>query len=343
MSIRSSSPQPNERPIAAAHDDPFSALVHAAVNDRPVEEVANLITMLERSPQYANSTIEALRAIGTDRSVEDVTRLVALLTSPPRDAASADETIRAAVENRPVEEVTRLMALLHQTSKEHHCGEQAARAAASTRSVEDLVELIGRLSEDRAARVTPPEAWPQARLHSDEEWGPDRAVPPPPPLTLPSYGVGATLGRPARAPERPPERPPWPGLLVAAALFLCAVLWFPMYQSGEPVPVYVSGVAVSALYALLAVRVTLRPGPAALALAVVVPALLAAAELYRGWFHSSWLSQAFDLTLAPSWLAGLAAVCAALTALTALVLRVTAHPPAMTPPSRPLATASRPD
>ncbi|GAA3833192.1 hypothetical protein GCM10022403_077730 [Streptomyces coacervatus] len=343
MSISSSSPQSNDRPIAVAHDDPFSTVVHAAVNDRPLEEVANLITMLEQSPQYATATTDALRAVGKNRSVEDVARLVTLLTRPPRDAASADEAIRAAVENRPVEEVTRLMAQLHRTSKECHFGQEAARAAASTRSVEDLVELIGRLGEERTARATVPEAWPQARPHGEKEWGPDGAIPPPVPPAPPSFGPGTVLGRPARAPARHAERPPWPGLLVAAALFLCALLWFPMYQTGEPVQIYVTGVAVSALCALLAVLVTLRPVPLALAVAGAVPALLAGVELYRGRLHSAWLSQALDLTLAPGWVAGLAAMCAALAALTALVLRIAAHPSAMGAAARPLAAASRPE
>ena len=91
MSIRSSSPRPYDPSIVGAHDDPASALVHAAIADRPLEEVANLITMLEQSPEYAKATIDALRAVGTDRSVEDVTRLVTLLTQPPRDPSSADE------------------------------------------------------------------------------------------------------------------------------------------------------------------------------------------------------------------------------------------------------------
>lgn len=68
--------------------------MRAAVADRPLEEVVDLITMLEGSPQYAQATIDALRAVGVNRSVEDVTRLVGLLTRPPRNSDSADEAIR---------------------------------------------------------------------------------------------------------------------------------------------------------------------------------------------------------------------------------------------------------
>ncbi|MYS54243.1 hypothetical protein GTW46_29980, partial [Streptomyces sp. SID6013] len=59
-------------------------MVRAAVADRPLEDVVDLITTLEKSPQYAQATIDALRAVGVNRSVEDVTRLVGLLTRPPR-------------------------------------------------------------------------------------------------------------------------------------------------------------------------------------------------------------------------------------------------------------------
>ena len=116
---------------ARAYGDPVGDLVRAAVADRPLEEVVDLITTLEKSPQYAQATIDALRAVGVNRSVEDVTRLVGLLTRPPRHSDSADEAIRAAAECRSVEDVTRLMALLHRTPLEPHCGQEAVRAAAA--------------------------------------------------------------------------------------------------------------------------------------------------------------------------------------------------------------------
>ncbi|MGV9283848.1 hypothetical protein [Streptomyces sp. NPDC003730] len=140
------------------YGDPVGDLVRAAVADRPLEEVVDLITMLEQSPQYAQATVDALRAVGVNRSVEDVTRLVSLLTRPPRHSASADEAIRAAAECRSVEDVTRLMALLHRTPLEPHCGQEAVRAAATGRPVEELVELIGRLAEDGHVRAESPDA-----------------------------------------------------------------------------------------------------------------------------------------------------------------------------------------
>lgn len=166
---------------AQAHDeagqtygDPVGDLVRAAVADRPLEEVVDLITMLEQSPQYAQATVDALRAVGVNRSVEDVTRLVGLLTRPPRHSASADEAIRAAAECRSVEDVTRLMALLHRTPLEPHCGQEAVRAAATGRPVEELVELIGRLAEDGHVRAESPDARQlrAAQDAADEDEGP---------------------------------------------------------------------------------------------------------------------------------------------------------------------------
>ncbi|MFC9467955.1 hypothetical protein ACFTUH_24810, partial [Streptomyces coelicoflavus] len=148
------------------YGDPVGDLVRAAVADRPLEEVVDLITTMEQSPQYAQATIDALRAVGVNRSVEDVTRLVGLLTRPPRHSDSADEAIRAAAECRSVEDVTRLMALLHRTPLEPHCGQEAVRAAATGRPVEELVELIGRLAEDGHVRPERPDA---RRLRAAQE------------------------------------------------------------------------------------------------------------------------------------------------------------------------------
>ncbi|MFB6791993.1 hypothetical protein ACFCWT_35640, partial [Streptomyces olivaceus] len=149
---------PEADPADRAYGDPVGDLVRAAVADRPLEEVVDLITTLEQSPKYAQATVDALRAVGVNRSVEDVTRLVGLLTRPPRHPDSADEAIRAAAESRSVEDVTRLMGLLHRTSLEPHCGQAAVRAAATGRPVEELVELIGRLAEDGHVREESPDA-----------------------------------------------------------------------------------------------------------------------------------------------------------------------------------------
>ncbi|WP_249400100.1 hypothetical protein [Streptomyces argyrophylli] len=145
-------PLPPEEP---ARGDPLRGLVHAAVADRPVEDVVRLITLLESSPEPVRTTSDVLRAVAVERSVEDVTRLVTLLTEPPRDRDSADEAIRAAAQRRPLEDVSRLVQLLHRGPVESsHCAEAAVRAVAVHRPVEELAELIGRLAAEREAGET---------------------------------------------------------------------------------------------------------------------------------------------------------------------------------------------
>ncbi|WP_053848103.1 hypothetical protein [Streptomyces sp. NRRL B-24085] len=306
---------PNEPaiPMDRSYGDPVGDLVRAAVADRPLEDVVHLITLLEQSPQYAQSTAAALRAVGVDRSVEDVTRLVALLTRPPRDADSADEAIRAAAESRPVEDVTRLVALLNRSELQPHCGQEAVRAAATGRPVEELVELIGRLATE-----PPPSPSPEMYEAYDEEFRPEPEVPqasafPAPPPHPPASGRTRSAAL-------------WPSRIAALALLVCGVLCFPVHQDGASVQVYGFALGVSLLCVLLA-AMTLRPAVPVLALAVVVPAGVAAGQLLNGQFRSAGLARALELPLAPAWLAGTAAVCASLAALTALVVHVATPPP----------------
>ncbi len=299
--------------------DPMHRLVHAAVADRPLDEVLQLITLLEQSPKYAQATVDALRAVGEDRSVEDVTRLVTLLTQPPRSPDCADEAIRAAAENRPVEDVTRLMALLQRAPLEPHCGEEAVRAAAG-RPVEDLVQLIGRLAEeqDASARAPGPAAdRSTAPLHEASGRTPADTHEPEPAGDRP-----AARQRRARRPRTTTRRgtpPVWPRLIASAALILCGLSYFPLHRDGASATAYGFALGVSILCVLLAPALVLHGGLFVLAVSVVVPAALAALQLFDGRFHSSRLSQALRITAAPPWFAGLIAVLAALAALTALL------------------------
>ncbi|WP_051740493.1 hypothetical protein [Streptomyces xylophagus] len=320
MTTRSFSPSPDQpdiprdgaadplMPAAGEYTDPMHGLVHAAVADRPLEEVLQLITLLEQSPKYAQATVDALRAVGVDRSVEDVTRLVTLLTQPPRNPDCADEAIRAAAEYRPVEDVTRLMALLHRAPLEPHCGEEAVRAAAS-RPVEELVLLIGRLSEEQSAPVRVP------AVEADQSVTPVSQEPGPTPERA---GGGRTT--PQHRPRRPRTAPPlWPRLIAAVALVLCGLSYFPLHRDGASGAAYGSALGVSVLCVLLAPALVLHGSLPVLAVSVVVPTALAAIQLFDGRFHSTRLSEALRITAAPSWFAGLMAVLAALAALTALL------------------------
>lgn len=304
--------------------DQVDDLLRAAVADRPLEDIVHLVTLLEQSPEHAQARVAALRAVGVDRSVEDVTRLVALLTLPPRDAAGADEAIRSAAASRPLADVTRLAALLHRASVEPHCVRELIRAASTGRPVEELAQLIGQLAEEcrmPAESLLPPgecgEQLPTA-VQSDDEV---RDVRPP-------------VANPSAAPSC------WPSLLAALALLVCAALCFPSRRYDTSVRAYGFALGVSVLCLGLGLLLTARPALPTLAVAVVVPAALAAGQLLEGRLHSAGLSRALDLTLAPAWLAGTAAVCASLAALTALLARMASQPPvrAVSPP--PLAETS---
>ncbi len=318
----------------------MSDLVHAAVSDRPLEEVVDLITALERSPEHTRAVVDALRAAGVDRSVEDVTRLVALLTRPPRDAASADETIRAAAAHRSVEDVTLLVALLHNEPLAPHCREEALRAAATGRSVDELVELIDRLAAQRPPSTSASRRRPRPGPRTSRAPGSSgRTSGPTPCARRPPWRPARRTPEARRAEEQPPHPRParrpgtvarsaiWTSWLAAAALAVCAVTHFPLQRDGVSLNVHALAVGLSVLCTVLALILVVRPAVVALMGAVVVPSALAVAHAYGGSFSDAALPRAADLGLAPSWLATSAAVAAALLALAALVVRVAAPAP----------------
>ncbi|MDG9720445.1 hypothetical protein [Streptomyces sp. DH24] len=314
---------PDHPPAGGEGRDPVGDLVHTAVSDRPLDEVVRLVTLLEESPEYAQTVVEVLRAAAVDRPVEDVARLVAELTRPPRDADSADATIRAAIENRDVEDVTRLMSLLHRAPLQPHCGEEAVRAAATGRPVEELVELIGRLTEEQSRHTG------GATRQPDPSTAPVRET-----ITSSGLSPGSTpvmpTGKPARVrareqspriPGDQPDRPLfWPSWLAAAALLVCAAACFPLHRDGAPFLSYAVPLTASAACVVLALLVAFRPSIPLLAAGAVVPAGLAGLVLLEDRVRSTTLTRAVELMLAPPWSAGLTAVCASLASLAALLL-----------------------
>ncbi len=119
-------------------------LVRTVVVARPLDDVVQLVTLLEQSPDGLPTAATVLRVAAVARSVEDVSRLVELLGPPAHGVDRMDEAIRTAAEQRPVAEVGRLVALLHAAPHSAHAEAQAVRAAAG-RPVEDLVQLIGHI------------------------------------------------------------------------------------------------------------------------------------------------------------------------------------------------------
>ncbi|MBB3073791.1 hypothetical protein FHS41_000260 [Streptomyces violarus] len=313
--------RPGTGPAPAPYGDAVSDLVHAAVADRPLEEVVALITSLEKSPDHAEAMVDALRTAGVERRVEDVSRMIALLTRPPRDADSADEAIRAAAAHRPVEEVTRLVVLLHKEPQMPHVREEALRAAATGRSVGELVELIDRLGLerlDRNGRVPTGTERPEA----------ETAQPVTPARPARRREIRRTLdSSPSdrdRATERLTKAMAWSSWLTALALAVCAVAHFPLQRGGASLDLHAVALGLSVLCTVLALLLALRPVAPVLVGAVVVPTVLAGAQAYGSSFPSASLTRAVDLALAPPWFAAGAAVCTALLALVALVFRAVA-------------------
>ncbi|MGA5200040.1 hypothetical protein [Streptomyces variegatus] len=322
--------RPGTGPASGApYGDAVSDLVHAAVADRPLEEVVDLIVSLEESPDHTQARVDALRTAGVSRSVEDVSRLIALLTKSPRDAECADEAIRAAAAHRPVEEVTRLVTLLHKEPQEPHVREEALRAAATGRSVGELVELIDRLGLERLDRNG---RRPNGTSRSEGETGGPGT---------PSLQDKRRAARPGPAREThrtlddsPPDHErtadrfarsvSWSGWFAALALAVCAVAHFPLQRGDASLRLHAFALGLSVLCTVLALLLALRPVAVVLAGAVLVPTVLAGAQAYGSSFPSASLPRAVDLALAPPWVAAGVAGCAALLALVALVFRVLA-------------------
>ncbi|MFF7240608.1 hypothetical protein [Streptomyces collinus] len=344
--VGAGAPDPDGR-----HGDPLHGLVHTAVADRPLEDVARLITLLERSPEHARTTADALRAAGVDRPVEDVSRLVDLLTRPPRDSRSADVVIRAAAECRPLDEVTRLMELLHRTRVEPHCVRAAVEAVAVNRPVEELAELIARLAADGAPLVqaplpAPPEeavaepveppsvAAPAAVVEPDDAPRPRRrhgaerakqtkpAKDPRPardsrvPKTDRDEGTGKAGGA-AKTSRAPLLLARGAGLLA----FVCGVAHAPRYGVALPQNVLQTTLLVSGLCVVLALAMpsrTVRGRLAAATATLVVTAAFALGPVIGGRFGLPDPAQLQAAMVAPPWIAGTAAAAAALAALALL-------------------------
>ncbi|MFD5481464.1 hypothetical protein [Streptomyces hawaiiensis] len=322
--------RPGTGPASGApYGDAVSDLVHAAVADRPLEEVVDLIVSLEESPDHTQARVDALRTAGVSRSVEDVSRLIALLTKPPREAECADEAIRAAAAHRPVEEVTRLVTLLHKEPQEPHVREEALRAAATGRSVGELVELIDRLGLERLDRNgRRPNGTSRPEDGTGDPGAPGRQGKRRAARPGPARETHRTLDDSPPDHERASDRfarsVSWSGWFAALALAVCAVVHFPLQRGDASLRLHAFALGLSVLCTVLALLLALRPVALVLAGAVLVPTVLAGAQAYGSSFPSASLPRAVDLALAPPWLAAGVAGCAALLALVALVFRVLA-------------------
>ncbi|WP_306334510.1 hypothetical protein [Streptomyces sp. KL118A] len=141
--------RPPEPAAPDTDDDAVRELIRVAVVSRPLDDVVDLVTLLEQSPDGLPTAASILRLAAVARSVDDVTRLVELLGPPEHPADHMDEAIRHAAEERPIPDVSRLVRLLSRPPHDPHSGAEVVHAAGTTRSVEDLMQLIGSLREQQ--------------------------------------------------------------------------------------------------------------------------------------------------------------------------------------------------
>lgn len=85
---------PGDTPVAATGDDGLRMLLQTAVACRPLEEVADLVTLLRRSGQVPDAANEALRAAAVSRPVEDVVSLALLLSNEEESAPQPERIVR---------------------------------------------------------------------------------------------------------------------------------------------------------------------------------------------------------------------------------------------------------
>lgn len=107
-------PFPAGRPDATAssNDEPIRTLLWTAATHRPLDEVAALVSLLNRTGELSRPGDEALRAAAVARPLEEVRQLVTLLNETPHDTGEAGTTLRAAAMGRPIEDVAELVAIL---------------------------------------------------------------------------------------------------------------------------------------------------------------------------------------------------------------------------------------
>ncbi|MFC6986597.1 hypothetical protein [Streptomyces cirratus] len=84
-----------DTPAGAIGDEGLRTLLQTAVACRPLEEVADLVTLLRQSGQVPDAANEALRAAAVSRRVEDVVSLALLLSNEEEPAPQPDRIERA--------------------------------------------------------------------------------------------------------------------------------------------------------------------------------------------------------------------------------------------------------
>ncbi|GAA3104616.1 hypothetical protein ACFQ0X_02530 [Streptomyces rectiviolaceus] len=243
-------------------EDAVEELIRVAVVSRPLDDVVDLVTLLEQSPDGVPTANSVLRLAAVARSVDDVTRLVELMGPPEHAADHMDEAIRHAAEERPIPEVSRLVHLLSRPPHDPHSGAEAVHAAGTTRSVEDLMKLIGSLRERKEAE-------------NNTEFGPLAAPIAPPADAISTAPVPADEG--VHAQGATPLV--WLRRAAGVLLLLCAAAHFPLNWSDASTLGLSAALAVSVICALAGAALCLSGSPAVAVVSTLVAGALAVSHL----------------------------------------------------------------
>ncbi|KUL58621.1 hypothetical protein [Streptomyces sp. NRRL S-1521] len=309
---------PSAPPVEAAPDadgEAVEELIRCAVLARPLDDVADLVTRLEQTPEGGRTASSVLRLAAVARSVDDVSRLVELLGPPGHPADRMDEAIRHAAEERPIPEVTRLVQLLSAPPHDPHSSAEAVHAAATSRSVEDLMQLIGSLREAAPA----PAPAPAARPSMDAAPPAPVSAPAEPARPAPGMAVGSLAPQKRRNGTTPLV---WMRRAAGVLMLLCAVAHLPMDWSRGPTPGLPLAVGVAALCAAAGVVLCLSRSLYAAVTATLLAGALAVGHLVEDRLVSGDLAQMLRPAGVAAPLPTLSAVIAALAALVIVALTV---------------------
>lgn len=292
------------------HDDAVEELIRVAVVSRPLDDVVDLVTLLEQSPDGVTTAASVLRLAAVARSVDDVTRLVELLGPPEHPADHMDEAIRHAAEERPVPEVSRLVHLLSRPPHDRHSSAEAVHAAGTTRSVEDLMQLIGSLREHEVA-------------DNLAAMAPAAPLAPPADAPRPAPAPVAEATRDAEAAAAQGKTPlAWLRRAAGVLLLLCAAAHFPLNWSDASTIGLFAALGVCVVCALAGVALCLSRSPIVAVASALIAGALTVGHLVDDRVNSTTLAYVLrpDGVAAP--IPTLTAVAATLAALLVVALTV---------------------
>ncbi|MEU1331770.1 hypothetical protein [Streptomyces sp. NPDC005865] len=309
---------------ADADDDAVVELIRVAVVSRPLDDVVDLVTRLEQSPEERATARSVLRLAAVARSVEDVTRLVELLGPPEYPADHMDEAIRHAAEERPIPEVSRLVQLLSRPPHDPHSGAEVVHAAGTARSVEDLMELMDSLRDHTGdGSATHPinlaALTRRAPAEADASAAPGTPGAQPAGAGQPSPAV-ATATTPGRGRERTPVT--WLRRVAGVLFLLCAAAHVPMDWSHTPTVGLSVAVGVAAVCAVAGVALLLSGSPFVAVAATLVAGALTVGHLVDDRVNSKTLGYVLRPDGVAPPLPALSAMVATLAALLVVALTV---------------------